>query len=85
MSENIGFTERVIAKAQGLAPESLFCQALTDYLFQKGRLAYDLTHKLWLVNHPSQGWQVAVWLPGEPLEDEERAAIAVSQFAKALA
>jgi hypothetical protein len=85
VSENVGFTERCIAQAQHLSGDNLFCQAITDYLLRSGRLAYDFTHKLWLVDHPSQGWQVAIWLPGEPLEDEELAAIAVSQFAKATA
>lgn len=83
MSENLGFTERAIAKAQKLPAEDLFCQSITDYLFRHGRLAYDLTHKLWWVKLPNGTWNVAVWMPAEPLEDADKAALAVSSFAKA--
>jgi hypothetical protein len=85
MAENIAFTERVIADVQK-RPLDLKAQAITDYLMRFGRLAYDLAHKLWWVNHPSQGWQVAVWLTDacEELSEEERASISVSQFAQEL-
>ena len=62
MSENLAFTERAIAKAQRISIESLFGRVCFDYLFRQGRMAYDFDHRLWWVEHPSQGWQVAVWM-----------------------
>lgn len=62
MSENISFTERAIIRAQRLSVESTFALALTGYFIRLGRMAYDFERRCWWVKHPSDGWQVAVWM-----------------------
>jgi hypothetical protein len=62
---NAAFIERVINKVQHMDPKnSIFCIVLTEYLFNAGVMAYDKSRDLFWVNHPSQGYQVAVWLVG---------------------
>lgn len=61
--ENLGFTDRVIAKVQRLSIEDgPFVEALTDYLTLHGRIAYDLKRNLFWVIPPTGAPQVAVWM-----------------------
>lgn len=62
-TENIAFTDRVIAKAQRLSIEDgKFPVTLTDYLMRHGRIAYDVGRNLFWVQPTTGSPQVAVWL-----------------------
>lgn len=74
MTENVAFTERAIERVRRASIEdSPFVTAITEYLMRTGRLAYDFERRLWWVNHPGQGWQVAVWMMAacEPVGPEQ--------------
>lgn len=64
-SENLSFTDRVIRELQRRPsnPDRLFVEALTEYLLQQGRIAFqDTTGLFWVI--PSTGSpQAAIWMP----------------------
>jgi len=63
MKESIAFTERVIRTlGQRSIEDGLFELALHDYLVLVGRIVWNDSRALFFVNHPSDGWQVAVWM-----------------------
>lgn len=71
--ENKGFTDRCIAKAQRASiRDGLFIQTLTEYLINKGRIAYDNKRDLFWVLPTSGPPQVAVWMM--PLVTDQEAA-----------
>jgi hypothetical protein len=48
-------------KYDGLSIEDMFCVALDKYIAAAGVLAWDDDRGLFWVEHPVDGWQVAVW------------------------
>ena len=62
MAENTAFTERAIRKIEPRSIEEPFVEAITDYLFRMGRMAWDDARALFLVECPARGWIVAVWM-----------------------
>lgn len=59
---NKSFLVKVINRAQRDTVESPFGMALTEYCIRAGVLAWDDDRALFWVEHPVDGWQVAVWL-----------------------
>jgi hypothetical protein len=61
VNENLGFTDRCIARLQRLSiKDGLFAMALTSYLVGHGRLFHD--GRLFWVRPPSGPMQVAAWM-----------------------
>lgn len=60
--ENTGFTEKAIRKVQSLSITDPFAVAITAYLVNFGRIAFDPARDLFWVTVPSGPPQVAVWM-----------------------
>ena len=58
---NVAFLAKAIDRAQHLPPEDPFCQALHEYIQLAGALRADEGRGLLWVEHPREGFQVAVW------------------------
>jgi len=58
----MSFLGKAINRAQHETVATAFGQALTEYIAKKGKLAWDRERGLFRVNHPADGWQVAVWM-----------------------
>lgn len=58
----MSFIAKVINRAQHESCETSFGSMLTSWIAEKGLLAWDDERGLFWVNHPIDGWQVAVWL-----------------------
>lgn len=56
------FLARAIHKAQRLSVEDPFCAAINEYLIRAGVMVWDEERGLFWVNHPTEGYQVAVWM-----------------------
>jgi hypothetical protein len=62
-AENLGFTDRCIARLQHMSIEDgVFASALHAYLVKHGRIAYDLDRNLFWVKPTSGQPQIAVWM-----------------------
>jgi hypothetical protein len=62
MSVNRAFLAKAINKAQHLALGDPFCDALHSFIGKGSTIAWDDSRALFWVEHPFDGWQVAVWM-----------------------
>lgn len=75
MAENLAFTERTIKMMQSRSiGDGLHEIACHDYLLSRKRIVWDDNRALFFVEHPSAGWQVAVWMMPVALMFEPRQA-----------
>jgi hypothetical protein len=58
----MSFLGKAINKAQHTDINHPFGAALNEYIFRHGQVAWDNERALFWVNHPQEGWQVAVWM-----------------------
>ena len=72
MSTNKAFCARAIRKAQHLAIDDPFCQALHEYIVRSAKIAWDDARALFWVECPESGWRVAVWMMPAALHFEPR-------------
>jgi hypothetical protein len=59
---NRAFLARAIAKAQHLVLGDTFCNALHAYIKRNTQVLWDDARALFWVQHPFEGYQVAIWL-----------------------
>jgi hypothetical protein len=69
MADNQAFIAKAIDRANGrmkgqcgLAAGEPLCDAITAFLIRRELLVWDDYHALFWVRHPTEGWQVAVWM-----------------------